>query len=125
MSDDTLMDFSDEAEGEEAAAETDDKWGFAKGEEDGVKCERCANLARLLANERKAHESTKGLLTGQRSTASSAQSRVRVLDKLIADASALSPAAADALVAASKVRGGDEVAAGVARGAQRRQDNRR
>ena len=89
-----------------------------------MSCDRCKNLERLLNAERKDHAITKGLLKGQRGIGSSAKGRVRVLETLIADASALSPAAADAIVSVSKVKGGEEVAAGIARVAQRRADNR-
>ena len=50
-------------------------------------CNRCDALSRLLADERKDHENAKAKMRGQQGSLSNLRSRVKELEKVLADAS--------------------------------------
>ena len=51
-------------------------------------CNRCDALSRLLADERKDHESTKAKSCGQQESLSTLRSRVKELETILAEAAA-------------------------------------
>ncbi len=88
-----------------------------------AKCDRCAALSRLLADERKAHVHAKAANKRLKTEASSARRRQKASEKLIEDAIIKSPGIAETfrLMRADM----DEAASNdiAARGRQRRKDN--
>ena len=85
---------------------------LASNRESGIamaKCSRCENLARFLADERKRHEETQKNVRGAQTVSQRVKARNRELEKLIADASMISPLVAKIFRQAKRMTFDDEV----------------